>query len=48
MMKDCCAVIVCGDKSLADAIVEAWPEAPPSFCFDHVFTAGREPLENPR
>jgi long-chain acyl-CoA synthetase len=48
MMKDCWpSVVVCGDKSLADAIVEAWPEAPPSFCFDHVFTAGREPLENP-
>ena len=48
MMKDCWpAVIACGDRSLADAIVEAWPEAPPHFCFDNVFTAGREPVENP-
>ena len=48
MMKDCWpAVIACGEKSLADAIVEAWPEAPPSFCFENVFTAGREPVENP-
>src|SRR5580692_3946651 len=48
MMKDCSpAVIACGDKALADAIVEAWPEAPPYFCFDNVFTAGREPVENP-
>src|ERR1035438_10499804 len=30
MMKDCWpAVIACGEQSLADAIVEAWPEAPP-------------------
>ena len=34
-------------KSLADAIVEAWPEAPPHFCFENVFTAGRGPVENP-
>ena len=48
MMKDCCpAVVACGEKSLADAIAQAWPEAPPSFCFENVFTAGREPAENP-
>ena len=48
MMKDCWpAVIACGEPSLADAIVEAWPEAPPHFCFDNVFTAGRGPVENP-
>jgi hypothetical protein len=41
MMKDCWpAVIACGEKSLADAIVEAWPEAPPHFCFENVFTPG--------
>jgi len=48
MMKDCWpAVIACGEQSLADAIVEAWPEAPPHFCFENVFTAGRGPVENP-
>jgi len=48
MMKDCWpSVIACGEQSLADAIVEEWPEAPPYFCFDNVFTAGRGPLENP-
>ena len=48
MMKDCWpSVIACGDKSLADAIVEAWPDAPPHFSFENVFTAGREPVENP-
>src|SRR5208337_4282394 len=48
MMKDCWpAVIACGEQALADAIVEAWPEAPPYFCFENVFTAGREPAENP-
>ncbi|HEY6301688.1 MAG TPA: AMP-binding protein [Terriglobales bacterium] len=48
MMKDCWpAVIACGEKSLADAIVQAWREAPPTFCFENVFTPAREPLENP-
>jgi len=48
MMKDCWpSVIACGEQSLADAIVETWPEAPPYFCFENVFTAGRGPLENP-
>ena len=48
MMKDCWpAVIACGEQSLANAIVEVWPEAPPYFCFENVFTAGRGPVENP-
>ncbi len=48
MMKDCWpSVIACGEQSLADAIVEAWPEAPPYFCFENVFAAGREPVESP-
>jgi len=48
MMKDCWpSVIACGEQSLADAIVEAWPEAPPYFCFENVFAAGRGPVENP-
>ena len=47
-MKDCWpSVIACGEQSLADAIVEAWPEAPPYFCFENVFTPGRGPAENP-
>src|SRR6266853_2104964 len=42
MMNDCWpSVIACGEKSLADAIVEVWPDAPPHFCFENVFTAGR-------
>ncbi len=48
MMKDCWpSVIACGEQSLADAIVQAWPEAPPCFCIENVFTAGRGPVENP-
>ena len=48
MMKDCGpAVIACGEKSLGDAIVQSWPEAPPNFCFENVFTPTREPVENP-
>jgi len=43
MMKDCWpSVIACGDQSLADAILHEWPEAPPCFMFDNVFTEGRE------
>jgi long-chain acyl-CoA synthetase len=46
MMKDCSpAVIACGDQSLADAIAQEWPEAPPHFSFDNVFTESRAPLE---
>ena len=48
MMKDCWpAVMACGEQSLADAIVAAWPDAPPHFCFENVFTAGRDAVENP-
>src|ERR1700693_5442694 len=48
MMKDCWpSVIACGEQSLADAIVQNWPEAPPHFCFENVFLAGRGPVENP-
>src|SRR5450755_1615748 len=48
MMKDSWpSVIACGDQSLADAILEAWPDAPPHFLFENVFTASREPVENP-
>ncbi|MGA2356799.1 MAG: AMP-binding protein [Terriglobales bacterium] len=47
MMKDCWpSVIACGEQSLADSIVEAWPEAPPHFCFENVFTPARGPVEN--
>jgi long-chain acyl-CoA synthetase len=47
MMKDCSpSVIACGDKALADAIVAEWPDAPPSFYFENVFTARREPVED--
>ena len=48
MMKDCWpSVIACGEQSLADAIMKEWPEAPPLFCFENVFTSGRGPVENP-
>lgn len=48
MMKDCGpAVIACGEKALADAIAEAWPDAPPHFCFENVFAPPREPMESP-
>ncbi len=40
-------MMACGEQSLADAIVQVWPEAPPHFCFENVFLAGRGPVENP-
>src|ERR1035441_5077285 len=47
MMKDCWpAVIACGEKALGEAIVQEWPEAPPYFCFDNVFVAGRRVVPN--
>ncbi len=46
IMKDCApAVVACGDKALMDAILAEWPDAPPGFYFENVFTANREPLE---
>lgn len=48
MMKDCWpSVIACGENSLADAIEEVWPDAPPHFCFENVFTTARTPAERP-
>src|ERR1700678_407065 len=48
MMKDSWpAVIAGGEQPRADAIVEAWPDAPPHFSFQNVFTPTREPVENP-
>src|SRR5271157_3460670 len=48
VMKDCWpSVIACGEQSLADAIVQEWPDAPPYFCFDNVFVPGRDPVDNP-
>jgi long-chain acyl-CoA synthetase len=47
MMRDCSpSLIACGDRSLADSIVQAWPDAPPSFCFENVFTSGRTPAQS--
>src|ERR1035437_987153 len=47
MMKDCWpSVIACGEQSLGESIIEAWPDAPPNFCFDNVFTPTREPVDN--
>jgi len=47
MMKDCGpAVIACGEQALAGAIGKEWPEAPPCFLFENVFSEGREPAEN--
>lgn len=38
MMKDCSpGFICCGDSTLRDGIVGAWPEAPPQALFDDIF-----------
>lgn len=47
MLKDCWpSVIACGEQSLAAAIMQEWPEAPPCFLFDNVFTKERGPVDN--
>src|SRR5947199_1480308 len=44
MMKDCSpSLIVCGDAALRDEVVANWPEAPPQFLFDEVFTQNAPP-----
>jgi long-chain acyl-CoA synthetase len=40
MMKDCSpSLICCGDQALRAGIVESWPETPPQFLFDDIFSA---------
>ena len=42
MMKDCSpALICCGDVSLCEHIFQAWPEAPPQYLFDEIFSNAR-------
>jgi long-chain acyl-CoA synthetase len=37
-MKDCSpSFIFCGDAALRDAVVQAWPDAPPQALFDEIF-----------
>jgi len=39
MIKDCSpSLLCCGDAALRDAITQHWPEAPPRFLFDEIFT----------
>ena len=45
MMKDCSpALIVCGDATLRDAILENWPGAPSQALFEDVFSGDSHPL----
>jgi long-chain acyl-CoA synthetase len=44
MMKDCSPFLICcGDAALRDSIVLNWPEAPPRFLFEEIFTAEKKP-----
>jgi long-chain acyl-CoA synthetase len=39
MMKDCSpALICCGDTALREGILRAWPEAPPQYLFEEIFS----------
>ena len=39
MMNDCSpALICCGDETLRDGITQNWPEAPPQYLFNEIFT----------
>jgi long-chain acyl-CoA synthetase len=50
MMKDCSpALICCGDGALRDGILQEWPEAPPQYLFDVIFShAGASVNGNPK
>jgi long-chain acyl-CoA synthetase len=50
MMKDCSpALICCGDAALRDGILQEWPEAPPQYLFDQIFShAGASVNGNPK
>jgi len=42
-MKDCSpSLLCCSDVTLRDAITQHWPEAPPRFLFDEIFTGPRD------
>jgi long-chain acyl-CoA synthetase len=42
MMKDSSpSLICCGDRGLRDAVVQAWPEAPPQASFEEIFREGK-------
>jgi len=46
MMKDCSpALIGCGDTALRDAILQNWPQAPPTVLLDDVFDNAAEGVE---
>jgi long-chain acyl-CoA synthetase len=40
MMKDCSPALICcgGDTALRHGILQAWPEAPPQYLFDDIFS----------
>ncbi len=50
MMKDCSpALICCGDAALREGILQEWPEAPPQYLFDEIFShAGASVNGNPK
>ena len=50
MMQDCSpALICCGDAGLRDGILQVWPEAPPQYLFDEIFSnAGASVNGNPQ
>jgi long-chain acyl-CoA synthetase len=50
MMQDCSpSIICCGDAALRDGILQAWPDAPPQYLFDEIFShPGASINGNPR
>ena len=46
MMKDCSpALICCGDAGLRDGILQVWPEAPPQYLFEEIFSNTRASVD---
>jgi long-chain acyl-CoA synthetase len=49
MMKDCSpSLICCGDAALRDGILAEWPEAPPQFLFEDIFSSAAATTSNPQ
>ena len=49
MMKDCSPTLICfSDEALRAGIVETWPDTPPQFLFDEIFSTAAAPVTKPQ
>ena len=49
MMKDCSPALICfSDEALRAGIVETWPDTPPQFLFNEIFSTAAAPVTKPQ